>query len=79
MSLTKPNQQLHRDLIEAAALLKWSGIDLMQAAVKLSEACEEGEASELLKIAASYQAVEERLADYADEVKAGKISRDRGG
>lgn len=29
MSLTKPNQQLRRDLKEAAALLKWSAVDLM--------------------------------------------------
>lgn len=30
MTLTKPNQQLRRDLKEAAALLKWSGVDLMR-------------------------------------------------
>ena len=75
MALTKPNQQLRRDLKEAAALLKWSGVDLMQAAVKLSEAGQEAEAKELLKIAASYQAVEDRLAGYAEEVKAGRIVR----
>ncbi len=28
MPLTMPNQQLRRDLKEAAALLKWSGVDL---------------------------------------------------
>ncbi|WWL45200.1 hypothetical protein V5O39_04735 [Pseudomonas parakoreensis] len=49
MPLTKPNQQLRRDLKEAAALLKWSGVDLLQAAVKLSEAGQEDEAKELLK------------------------------
>ena len=75
MPLTKPNQQLHLDLKEAAAILKWSGVDLMQAAVKLSEAGQEAEAKELLKIAASYQAVEDRLAGYAEEVKAGRIVR----
>jgi len=35
---TKPNQQLRRDLKEAAALLKWSGVDLMKMAIRLSEA-----------------------------------------
>ncbi|MNN60760.1 hypothetical protein D3C81_1759620 [compost metagenome] len=30
MSLTKPNQDLRRDLKQAAALLKWSGVDLLQ-------------------------------------------------
>ncbi|MDF3188058.1 hypothetical protein [Pseudomonas paracarnis] len=75
MALTKPNQQLRRDLKEAAALLKWSGVDLMQAAVRLSEAGQEEEARELLKIAASYQDAEDKLAGYADEVKSGKLMR----
>ena len=75
MPLTKPNQQLRRDLKEAAALLKWAGVDLMQAAVRLSEAGEEDEAKELLKIAASYQDAEDKLAGYADEVKAGRVVR----
>ncbi|RTY77162.1 hypothetical protein [Pseudomonas veronii] len=77
MPLTKPNQQLRRDLKEAAALLKWSGVDLMQAAVRMSEAGQEDEARELLKIAKSYQAVEDKLASYADEVKAGRIAREK--
>lgn len=41
MPLAKPNQQLRRDLKDAAALLKWSGVDLMQAAVRLSETGQE--------------------------------------
>ncbi|WP_332847572.1 hypothetical protein [Pseudomonas lactucae] len=77
MALTKTNQQLRRDLKEAAALLKWSGVDLMQAAVRMSEAGQEDEARELLKIAASYQAVEDKLAGYADEVKARQINRSK--
>lgn len=77
MPLTKPNQELRRDLKEAVALLKWSGVDLMQMAVRLSEAGLESDARELLKIAASYQDVEDRLAGYADEVKAGQIVRTR--
>lgn len=74
MPLTKPNQQLRRDLKEAAALLKWSGVDLMQAAVRLSEAGQEDEAKELMILALSYQAMEDTLAGYADEVKAGQIN-----
>ncbi|WP_085708305.1 MULTISPECIES: hypothetical protein [unclassified Pseudomonas] len=76
MALTKPNQQLRRDLKEAAALLKWSGIDLMQAAVRLSEAGQEGDAKELLRIAAGFQEAEDKLAGYAEEVKTGRITRD---
>ena len=75
MSITKPNQQLRRDLKEAAALLKWSGVDLMQAAVQLSEAGQEDEAKELMILALSYQATEDKLAGYADEVKVGRIMR----
>ncbi|WP_371923433.1 hypothetical protein [Pseudomonas gelidaquae] len=74
MSLTKPNQQLRRDLKEAAALLKWSGVDLMQAAVKLSEAGHEDDAQELIKIATRFQAVEDLMA----VVKAGRIVRGSG-
>jgi len=37
MPLTKPSQQLRRDLKEVAALLKWSGVDLTGMAVRLSE------------------------------------------
>lgn len=77
MPLTKPNQQLRRDLKEAAALLKWSGVDLLQAAVKLSEAGQEDEAKELLKNAAGLQEAEGKLAGYAEEVKAGKIVREQ--
>lgn len=75
MSLSKSNQELHRDLKEAAALLKCSGVDLMQAAVKLSEAGQEDEAKELLKIAAGLQEAEDDLAGYAEEVKPGRIVR----
>ena len=77
MSITKPNQQLRRDLKEAAALLKWSGVDLMQAAVRLSEAGQEDEAKELMILALSYQAMEDTLAAYADEVKEGQINRSK--
>ncbi|WP_432755580.1 hypothetical protein [Pseudomonas sp. WMBT8] len=75
MLLTKPNQQLRRDLKEAAALLKWSGVDLMQAAVRLSEAGQVDETKELLKIAASYQASEDKLTGYADDVRTGQVRR----
>jgi hypothetical protein len=51
MGLTKPN----RDLKQAAALLKWSDVDLMQVAVRLSESGPEADAQELLKIEAGFQ------------------------
>lgn len=78
MALTKPNQQLRRDLKEAAALLKWSGVDLFGAAKRLLAAGDEASAEELMKIALSFQEAEDKLAGYADEVKAGQISRAAG-
>lgn len=74
MSLTKPNQQLRRDLKEVAALLKWSGVNLMQIATRLSEAGHEQEARELIEAAISFQEAEDKLAGYADEVRVGRIS-----
>lgn len=49
----------------------------MQAAVKLSEAGQEDDAQELIRIATRFHVVEDRLAGYADEVKAARIVRDR--
>lgn len=77
MSLTKPNQQLRRDLKEAAALLKWSGVDLFGAAKRLLAAGDEASAEELMKIAAGFQDAEDKLARYAEEVKAGQIIRSK--
>ena len=75
MAITKPNLQLRRDLKEAAALLKWSGVDLFGVARRLLAAGDDVSADELMMIALSYQAMEDKLAGYADEVKAGGIVR----
>ncbi len=75
MTLTRPNQQLRRDLKDAAALLKWSGVDLFGVAKRLLAAGDDISADELMMIALSYQAMEDKLAGYADEVKAARIIR----
>ena len=75
MPLTKPNQELKRDLKEAAAVLKWSGVDLFTISKRFLDAGDEIGAAELMKIAVSYQAIEDKLTSYADEVKAGVITR----
>jgi len=72
---TKPTQKLRRDLKEAVALLKRSGVDLIQAAVKLSESGQEDDAKELVMIAMRFQEVEDLMAGYADEVKTGRLQR----
>lgn len=77
MALTKPNQQLRRDLKEAAALLKWSGVDLMKMAIRLSEAGFESDARELLTIISGFPDVEDKLTTYAEDVKDGWIYRNK--
>lgn len=79
MALTKPNQQLRHDLKEVAALLRWSGVDLMKMAVRLSEAGLESDAREILTITSGFPDAEDKLASYAEEVKAGRIARTKGG
>ncbi|NWC72556.1 hypothetical protein HX823_00530 [Pseudomonas sp. P7759] len=75
MALTKPNQQLRRDLKEAAATLKWAGVDLFGVAKRMLAAGDEQGANDLMKIAFSFQEAEDKLAGYADEVKVGRIVR----
>jgi len=75
MALTKPNQQLRRDLKEAAATLKWAGVDMFGVAKRMLAAGDEQGANDLMKIAFSFQETEDKLADYAEEVKAGRIVR----
>lgn len=77
MSLTKPNQELKRDLQGIASDLKWSAVELMRIAERLSLAGNEADAQAVLKMCAVFHAGEDRLAGYADEVKAGRIARDR--
>ncbi|NUU36119.1 hypothetical protein [Pseudomonas sp. C2B4] len=75
MNLNKPNQQLRRDLKQAAALLKWSGVDLFTIAQRLLAFGDEDGANELMKIALGFQETEDRLTAYADEVKTERIVR----
>lgn len=74
MALTKPNQQLRRDLKEAAALLKWAGVDLYVVSKRMMVDGDEQGAMELMKIAMSFQLTEDKLVGYADDVRAGAIT-----
>lgn len=74
MPLTKPNQELRRDLQGLASDLKWSAVELMRIAVRLSEAGNEADAQAVIRICQVLQAGEDRLTAYRDEVKAGSIS-----
>ncbi len=71
MSLTKPNQQLRRDLKAVASILENSCADLGRLASRLSDA----DAIALIGLVGTLYEEADRLAGYADEVKAGLISR----
>ena len=77
MTLTKPNQDLKRDLQGIASDLKWSAVELKRIADGLSQAGNEGDAQAVLKMCTVFHAGEDRLAGYADEVKAGQINRSK--
>ncbi len=77
MTLTKPNQGLKRDLQGIASDLKWSAVELMRIAERLSLEGNEADAQAVLKMLTVFHADEDRLAGYAEEVKAGRIVRDR--
>lgn len=75
MSLTKPNQELRRDLKAAAATLKWSGVDMFVVAKRLLAIGDDQGANELMRIALALQETEDQLEEYAEEVKAGRVVR----
>jgi len=79
MTLNKPEQDLKRDLQGAASDLKWSAVELMRVAERLSLSGNEADAQALLKMCSVFHADEDRLAAYADEVKAGRIVREKAG
>lgn len=60
MSLTKPNQELRRDLQGLASDLKWSEVELMRIAVRMSEAGNEADAQAVIRICQVMQAGEDR-------------------
>jgi hypothetical protein len=71
MPLTKPNQQLRRDLKAIAFNLEQSCIDLGKLAGKLSDA----DAIALMGLVGTLYEEADRLVGYADEVRAGLINR----
>ena len=77
MTLKKPEQNLKRDLQGVASDLKWSAVELLRVAERLSQAGNEADAQAVLRICTVFHADEDRLTAYADEVKAGRIVRGR--
>jgi len=77
MPLSKLNQELHADLIGAAADMKWFAVDLLRIAERLNLAGNEVDAQAVMRITMTFVGNEERLNAYADEVKLGFIKRDK--
>lgn len=75
MTLTKPNQELRRDLKGIASDLKWSAVELMRIAERLSLAGNEADAQAVLKMCQVFHDGEDKLAGYADEVRDGVVVR----
>ena len=75
MYLAKPNQELYRDLQGLASDLKWSAVELMRIAERLSQAGNEHDAQAVIRICQVMQDGEDRLVGYGEEVKAGRIER----
>lgn len=77
MTVSTESQQLREALISAAFLLKWSSADLRKSANAFAEAGNEAEASALLEVVSNYESSEASLLGFADEVRDGRIVRER--
>lgn len=73
MSLTWPNQEQRRDLQGLASDLKWSAVELMRIAARLSEAGNEADAQARLRMCRVFHDGEERLTGYVEEAHLGLI------
>lgn len=75
MTLTKPNQDLKRDLQGVASDLKWSAVELVRIADRLSLAGNEADDQAIMRMITIFHNGEDWLTAYADEVKVGLIAR----
>lgn len=73
MTLNKSEQDLKRDLQGVASDLKWSAVELLRIAERLSLAGNEADAQAVLKMCTVFNDGEDRLAGYADEVGTGIV------
>lgn len=63
MPLTKPNQDLRRDLQGLASDLTWSAVELMRIADRLSQAGNEHDAQAVIRICRVMQDGQDRLGE----------------
>lgn len=71
MPLTKPNQQLRRDLKDAAFALESAALEIFHKA----QAGDEAQFLEAMKRVGELHELADRLVGYGDEVKVGRIIR----
>ncbi len=71
MPLTKPNQQLRRDLKDAAFALESAALEIFHKA----QSCEEAEFLAAMKRVEELHELADRLTGYGGEVKAGRVTR----
>ena len=73
MPLTKPNQDLKRDLKGVSSDLKWSAVELVRIAERLSHAGNGPDAEALRRMITIFQQDEKRLSGWIEEVGADQI------
>lgn len=71
MPLTKPNQQLRRDLKDAAFALESAALEIFHKA----QGSEEAQFLEAMKRVGELHDLADRLVGYGDEVKCGRVTR----
>jgi hypothetical protein len=75
MWLNESEQELRRDLQGVASDLRWSAVELLRIAEQLRQAGNEVDAQAATRLCELFQGDEERLAGYAEEIKAKAITR----
>ena len=73
MPLTKPNHDLKRDLKGVSSDLKWSAVELVRIAERLSHAGNGPDAEALRRMITIFQQDEKRLSGWIEEVGADQI------
>lgn len=71
--MTSNTQTLRRDLQGMAADLKWSAVEMVRIAERLSQTGNEPDAQALYRMIAMFQREESRLSTIVNEIAAGRI------
>lgn len=77
MWLNESENELRRDLQSVASDLRCSAVELLRLADQLRQAGNDVDAQSVMRLCDLFQGDEQRLAGYAEEVKARAISRNK--